>query len=452
MSTSAAQERPPAYGIFPFALLILCLAYYFVFYVVSGSAQHPGLWPQPAPHEIYGYTLTPIGLTPYALLGAGVGALIAGYFLGIRVCRAGWLRFTFVNPLPIHPTISRTLKNDVLYLICSFNVAAVALFYFLGLHQVPVLYQLSHSALFFSLGVVRHGQITGSASNAARWIGYGALFFLFLALAPLRQGTLLFLSILFLGILEIMHGRYRWFAWGILLALVLSVYPFKRIALPIETLKICWPQSQIEIPLSSRNFLRAIEKCKTNSDRIDLIVASAAWGRDQVLRRISTIRLLDRVVTETPARVPFFDGETLRPLLYTPIPRFVWPGKPREDIGNRIGHLYRILSPGDSTTSINLPWIVEFYINFGAKGVILGLGLTGFALGGLAWLGTAGTRSAILPIFTIGILFPLSYQESNISLMVGNALHGAAGASGLIALAWIARRYREKTLGDAPAP
>jgi hypothetical protein len=450
-SPSAIQDRPPAFGAFPFVLLILCLGYYLVFYVISGMFQHPGLWPRPAPHEIYGYTLTPLGFTSFALLGAGIDALIAGYFLGIHVFRAGRHRVPAFKPSLLEPTGLGALRDDFLFLLCSFNVVAVAAFYLLGLHHVPVLYQLSHSALFFSLGVVRHGQITQSVSRTARGIGYGALLFLFLALVPLRQGTLLFLLVLFLGVLEIIYGRYRWLVWGIVFALILSVYPFKRVPLPIEILKICSPETKVEPPLTSRYLLPTIEKCTTNSARVDLIAAGISWGRDQVLRRISTIRLLDRVVTETPARVPFFNGETLRPLLFAPIPRFLWPDKPRENIGNRIGHLYHILSPGDSTTSINLPWIVEFYINFGLKGAVLGLGLVGFVLGGLAWIGTVGARSAILPIFTIGILLPLSYQESNISLMVGNALHGAVGAVGLIAIAWVARRHREKTNNRAPS-
>jgi predicted butyrate kinase (DUF1464 family) len=33
--------------------------------------------------------------------------------------------------------------------------------------------------------------------------------------------------------------------------------------------------------------------------------------------------------------------------------------------------------------------------------------------------------------------------------MVGNALHGAAGGAAMIALAWVAGRYREKLLDRA---
>ncbi|MBM3733828.1 MAG: O-antigen polysaccharide polymerase Wzy [Acidimicrobiia bacterium] len=441
MSTSvpAMQTQSPAFERFPVILLILSLAYYFVFYVVSGLAQHSTLFPQPVPGEIQGYYATPIGLATFAVLGAGVAALILGYLSGIRAARIRAARSAETPP----PDFS-LVKTDILYLLCAFNIFAVAMFYLLEIRP-PIVYQLSHSALFFSMAVVRHGQITRSASCLARWIGYGALVFVFLSLAPLRQGTLLFLGVLFLGILEVIYGRRKWLMWGIVFALILSVYPFKRTPMPLEIVKICQPKLNIEPQLARRVFASAFETCRTNADRINFANAGISWARDQVLRRISTVRLLDRVVSETPDQVPFFAGKTLRPLLYVPIPRLIWPDKPSEGIGNQIGHLYRILNPGDMTTSVNLPWIVEFYINFGLVGVVLGLGLSGFILGVLARRGTAGTRSPVLPLLTIGILFPLAYQESNISLMVGNALHGVAGAAAMIAVAWIVGPYCKKS-------
>jgi hypothetical protein len=437
------QEQSPGFGRFPAILLALSLAYYFIFYVVSGLAQHATLFPEPVPGAIHGYYRTPIARATFAVLGAGIAALGLGYLLGIRA-----VRIRTNGSAESQPTDFRRVGVDALYLLCALNLLAVATFYLFE-KRPPIVYQISHGAFFFSLAVVRHGQITRSVSSVLRWTGYGAIAFVFLSLAPLRQGTLLFLSLIFLGALEVVYGRYKWLVWGIVLALILSVYPFKRTPLPTEILRICQPELRIEPSLTSRHFAPAIEKCRSMADRVDMIIAGTSWARDQVLRRISTIRLLDRAVSETPERVPFFEGETLRPLLYVPIPRFIWPDKPREDIGNRIGHVYRVLSPGDKTTSINLPWIVEFYINFGSPGVAIGLGLVGVILGGLARFGTAGTRTPVWPLLTIGILFPLSYQESNISLMVGNALHGAAGGAAMIALAWVAGRYREKLLDRA---
>ncbi|MBM3565476.1 MAG: hypothetical protein FJX42_05125 [Alphaproteobacteria bacterium] len=309
-------------------------------------------------------------------------------------------------------------------------------------------YQLAHSAFFFSLAVVHHGQIAQSPSKMGRWFGYGALALFFLAFLAQRQTTLLFMAILFLGLLEILHRRRKWILMGSLLFILLALlYPLKRTPLSPSVFAACLPKIELEEDRTNSYLLPALARCESTAARRNLIAAAVTWSRDQALRRISAIRLLDRAMAETPTRVPYFNGETLRPLLYMPVPRFLWPEKPLENIGNRIGHAYRILSPDDSATSINLPWIVEFYINFGTKGVIAGFALAGFALGGLARLGTVETRSPTAASFTIGILFPLAYQESNLSLMVGNALHGAAGAAGLIALAWVAGRVRANADG-----
>ena len=434
------------FSVFPFFFLALIIGYYLFFFILSGLFQHQALWakvspdwPNPLPIDVYGYYSTPIEASVFHLVWMGLGALVAGYLLGILIVRRFPIRDIVCGCLQGAKILRIGIDNEMLFLLCALNIAAVAAFYWFEMRP-PVFYQLLHSSFFFSLGVIRHGQITRTSSAVVRWIGYGALILFFLAFVAQRQATLLFMTILFLGLLEALHGRRKWLAVGSFCFLTLAlVYPLKRTPLAPTALKACQPEIQAEKSPSSRYILPVLIQCESSADRRDLIAAAIIWSRDQALRRISTIRLLDRAMADTPIRVPYFNGETLRPLLYTPIPRFLWPEKPLENIGNRIGHAYRVLNPGDSTTSINLPWIVEFYINFGTRGVIAGLALAGFVLGGLAWLGAAGTRSAVAALFSIGILFPLAYQESNMSLMVGNALHGAAGAVGLIVLAWAAR-------------
>lgn len=445
------QDRPDL-DAFPSVLLALCLAYYGIFFVLSAAFQHKALWPLDVPTEPYGYVGNPLDFGVFILLGAGVGALVLGYFLGVGAARLGRRHGARLRPagLPRPPT-DRHSFGEALFALCVLALAAIAAFELLAI-RVPVFHQALNGALFFSVAVVRRGQIVESAPRIWRHAGYGAVLFLLAALASKQQWTALFLVVCFLALIEALHRRRGWLAWGALLMLAAAVYPAKRTPLPAEILRICLSPAEVGPTLSSRYAVTVLAQCKTNAERRDLIVAVAAWSRDQVLRRISTVRLLDRALSETPARVPFFAGETLRPLLYVAVPRILWPDKPREDIGNRIGHAYRVLLPDDRATSINLPWIVEFYINFGVKGVVLGLGLAGFALGGLAWLGTVGARSAVSPLLTVGILFPLAYQDSNISLMVGNALHGVVGTGGLIALAWFAGRYLDKSAARPHPP
>lgn len=141
---------------------------------------------------------------------------------------------------------------------------------------------------------------------------------------------------------------------------------------------------------------------------------------DKVTKRTDHIGLLAYVMEKTPSTLPYMDGETLYPLVYSWIPRAVWPGKPQEIQGNIWSKRYGIIQQDDYITSWNLPWIVEFYINFGVWGVLIGMFLTGCFVAVIERLFNRA-RSEILPL-CVGLTVALTawYMESNVSLMIGN--------------------------------
>ncbi len=79
----------------------------------------------------------------------------------------------------------------------------------------------------------------------------------------------------------------------------------------------------------------------------------------------------------TPDSIPFWYGYTYTSLLTTMIPRLLWPDKPKADLGQVYGHRYELLDPWDLATSMNLPQLIEFYINFNVEGVVIGMFLLG---------------------------------------------------------------------------
>lgn len=93
--------------------------------------------------------------------------------------------------------------------------------------------------------------------------------------------------------------------------------------------------------------------------------------------RINLITMFAAVVSMTPDEVPFWRGHTYYPMLYKLIPRLIYPDKPREDVGQEFPHRYGFLQLDDNTTSINLPQIIEAYVNFGSLGVVLVMALVG---------------------------------------------------------------------------
>jgi hypothetical protein len=141
---------------------------------------------------------------------------------------------------------------------------------------------------------------------------------------------------------------------------------------------------------------------------------------DSIISRTAHIILFSNVVEDTPARVPYWGGETYLPLLTSYIPRALFPGKPIENTGNRFGRRYQYLNSNDFITSYNLPWIVEMYANFGAIGVFIGMPSIGLMLAFLEQKINNPEMSSLEVVIGNTILFNLIYQESNLSLMTGS--------------------------------
>jgi hypothetical protein len=135
-------------------------------------------------------------------------------------------------------------------------------------------------------------------------------------------------------------------------------------------------------------------------------------------RRISHTWLFAHVVKKSPAEIPFWEGETYRPLLTSMIPRAVWPEKPVEITGGLFGKRYGLLEP-TSVTSLNLPWHIETFVNFGSIGVVIGMALIGIFLAVFDKLLNAPGRTQLEVGISLGVLMPLTFQDSNFSLMVG---------------------------------
>lgn len=144
-----------------------------------------------------------------------------------------------------------------------------------------------------------------------------------------------------------------------------------------------------------------------------------ATNLDLITRRSAQSLLLEKVIQKTPSEIPYWEGSTLKGVLINIIPRAIWKEKPEEKLGNTFGRTYGILFDHDKTTSWNIPWLVEFYMNFGNTGAVLCMTLAGAMIGGLvrligSWPPTqrVGLASALV--------IPLFHPESNVSLMVGS--------------------------------
>jgi hypothetical protein len=145
-------------------------------------------------------------------------------------------------------------------------------------------------------------------------------------------------------------------------------------------------------------------------------------SNEESVTRFALITLLSDVMKKSPEIVPYWNGETYLPLFTSFIPRIFWPGKPEIRVGNDFGHRYKILDANDFNTSINLPILVEMYVNFGNTGLMLGMPLLGCVL---ALIDTKMNNPRMNELeFVVGAstIFGLIYQEGNASTLFGTVI------------------------------
>lgn len=140
------------------------------------------------------------------------------------------------------------------------------------------------------------------------------------------------------------------------------------------------------------------------------------------INRMNHISVFAYVIDKTPKSVPFWEGETYKFLLVSYIPRVLWPNKPTAPQGNEFGHRYGLVEPWNFETTFNLPWLPEFYANYGTIGVFLGMGLVGLFFRALVIFFSWPINYPLQYLIGLTITFELFFAESNLALMMGGVL------------------------------
>lgn len=165
------------------------------------------------------------------------------------------------------------------------------------------------------------------------------------------------------------------------------------------------------------------------------------------VNRLAHISTFGYVISMTPATVPYWLGDSYHTLWTSFIPRVIWPGKPRAIIGQDFGHRYALLMPDDEGTSLNLPWLVEFYANFGTFGVLAGMFLVGVFFRVLVQKFRLPVSATLERVLGVTIMFNLFYAESNFALMVGGMVSTYIAFIVLLRLLTGGPAYRVKGAG-----
>ena len=90
--------------------------------------------------------------------------------------------------------------------------------------------------------------------------------------------------------------------------------------------------------------------------------------------RLNYSAIVLNIVHNTPDVCGYLYGFSYLNFFVALIPRILWPGKPIiAGTGNKFGREYGFISPVDYTTSVDMTWVGELFINFGWLGCLGGL-------------------------------------------------------------------------------
>ncbi len=192
------------------------------------------------------------------------------------------------------------------------------------------------------------------------------------------------------------------------------------------------------------------------SDRVHRVTETAAtfewfnpYNNEHLRRidsRINQSYLTGAAVEHLQASGDFARGETLADAVFAIVPRILWPDKPiTAGSGNLVSRFTGIIF--DKSTSVGIGQVMEFYVNFGTAGVVLGFMVFGVIITTLDVLAAERLARGDLHGFVLFYLPGLSF------LQVGGQLTEitASAAASLIVALVVNRmldRFQKKTASD----
>jgi len=208
------------------------------------------------------------------------------------------------------------------------------------------------------------------------------------------------------------YFRPRWIV-GATAAAILA-FSFRGIV--IDYRRAVW---ETRVELTQRESLRLMVKLLGERIRDQGPGGAIAHGFAMTAGRSAIMDLFANVARRTPDEVPYWKGETYKSLIGAAVPRVLWPDKPTKDLGQNFGHRYKLIHESNKSTAINLPIMVEFFVNFGGMGVVLGMLIVGFIYGVLDNIVNRPGQSMLLSMIGAVTLLPLLMIESDFSLVLG---------------------------------
>jgi hypothetical protein len=154
----------------------------------------------------------------------------------------------------------------------------------------------------------------------------------------------------------------------------------------------------------------------SDADPLDEVQSTAA-------DRLSWLMTTARYIDWTPSQIEFKRGETLLYLLYTWVPRVVWPDKPIAQVANRVLPVEYGLqdAEGVDKTMFGVGHVAEVYVNFGLGGIVPVFLLLGALYYVPSVLLRGGSTVPALAIF-VAIAVNMMYISTSVGQIFGGFL------------------------------
>jgi hypothetical protein len=285
--------------------------------------------------------------------------------------------------------------------------------------QITVLSQITGYAANLGFFLLVTLAVEKKVSLRSRLLIYGFLMpYICVYSSGLRNGQLAGVAFFAVWVsLILMRARGR-IAWPLIVAPMVLFLVFQPVKFYVRSMS--WGQHK------QLSLLETFEAYSTGFLKyygsFEAFQKNAGENAENSFTRINHLVTTAVVIDATPTRVPFSYGRSYLPLLAKPIPRFLWPGKPEERSGNEWAHAYGLLGRDDLSTSYNLPWLTEMYMNFGWSGVVAIMFMLGVIYRWLWQRFMVSPQSSLQYVVGLAIASGLVFAESNLSIMLGGTI------------------------------
>lgn len=391
----------------------------FGFPVISNKLQLPTPQVTFPGMDVWGNARIPNGVESLDSIAVRADALSAALVLTIAGLTCLYLGYYAFDKLyrKIKPIYFRETSPTQQLRFAWFLFGCYALLYlFPQLRNLPSVNQLSTPLIYISLGILA---LLAYDHKLSLW---QTIFFraaqVFVLTNALVSGSLApgVLLIVFFGVLY--WGNKRRIPWHFIVLIIFIMVLLNPIKQQFR-MQTWYSPNEKPATVFDKVGVLGVTLGKHYAEKSMFVEVTQDRG---LINRAANISLFAYTKFMTPEYVPYWHGDSYRTLWTSFIPRILWPGKPQATIGQDFGHRYYLLNAHDKGTSINLPWLIEFYINFGVLGLIAGMFFVGVFFRLLLQKLNTPAKARIEYVITVAITFSLFYAESNFALMVGGML------------------------------